>query len=1025
VRPVLRRAFAAAGAACLTASAYCLASDTALRAAPLLAANLRLPFAAPRLALDTPAVAPSPDPSPIPSPVAVAIPAAAPIAVGTAAPRRRRWLGEGPIVLKGDGTYQLGVNRTSRNGIGIAADNYSSALSMVVERRTEQSAVSVSSAFGYGAGAFNTGSLLVGYRTPKYALSYGQVTGPSDSQLQIGGLARGVGLALPLRSGDLSFLAATATQPDTETYRVYGMRRSWNGLGGFLSAAEYFGASESGGGRQWMTDLGYHRYGAKLSTDTEIAVASNRDVNGVADGAQLATAFHADLQGKSTSATLGVRYDPMGFQTLTGPLDGGFSGDLTLRRHSERFGDVDVDFGHTDQRLAGGSSIEHDNRLTLSGGRSWKNFGVQYVGGLEGQRGDGGSATLQRMAAVTFSETLRGFSLFETYQATSVGGAGSAGQHQLAVGASRQLLGGLAAYQFAQSAQNGGASVGTGVSQSLSYRRSIGKKLDAEITQTLQTTSNNAVRSSITDTAVSLVRRLSNVVALQVGADVFHQTGLGGGSGTGFHASLVGPFGFGQPAQSTGRANPNLPAVVRGVVTYSQSATPFAATAPTLHGYNNALVILDGRITQRTDSAGEFEFRFVRPGSHTIRLDPATIQPGLISDREYQTVTLQGGQTTSIQFSVGNFAGVAGTVTAADANGQKHGLGGVGIAIDGIQAVVTAPDGHYAVGRLSPGAHTVEIVEATLPTTVAFVSDKKKTVTVTPGTSTPLNFVATSLGSIAGNVVAPADGGFGQLVGLKNVYVVAEPGEHAVITDDDGAFLMDNMPPGTYTLSVDADTIPEGLGVLSGPDGAVALEGGATVSGIIFKLGAAAKNVVYTFNDGKRQAITVTTDPAIVPPGGLLRIQARSSAKDLKALAVESDVFGGFPLRLDPRLGVWTGAVIVPSLVKGDYALSVTAHRKDVTDASALIPVDPRIPLFAYRISPRNPEPGHTIRVTLKSVAPIDEGDAVLFEDGYKIVLPKPTGHVFGFDMRLWHKGLPYSASVVTKRGQSYPLSLR
>ncbi|HEX3465266.1 MAG TPA: carboxypeptidase-like regulatory domain-containing protein [Candidatus Elarobacter sp.] len=460
-------------------------------------------------------------------------------------------------------------------------------------------------------------------------------------------------------------------------------------------------------------------------------------------------------------------------------------------------------------------------------------------------------------------------------------------------------------------------------------------------------------------------------------------------------------------------------------MTYSTSATPFAYNAPTLRGYNNALIVLDGRITQRTDSSGEFEFRFVPPGAHTIRIDAATIQPGLISDREYQTVTVLGGQTTTIQFNVGNFAGVAGTVVAADANGKKRGLGGVGIAIDGIQAVTTTPDGHYAIGRLSPGAHTVEIVESTLPTSVAFVADKKKTVTVTPGTSTPLNFVATPLGSIAGNVVAPSDGGFGQLTGLKNVYVVAEPGEHAVITDDDGSFLMDNMPPGTYTLSVDADTIPDGLGVLSGPDGPVALEGGAALSGIVFKLGAAAKNVVFTFNDGKRQAIQVTTDPSVVPPGGLLRIQARSSAKDVKEMVVESDVFGGFPLRLDPRLGVWTGTVVVPSLVKGDYALSVSAHRKDVTDASALIAVDPRIPLFAYRISPRDAEPGHTIRVTLKSVASVEEGDAILFEDGYKVLLPKPTGHVFAFDMRLWHKGLPYSGSILTKRGQSYPLSLR
>jgi hypothetical protein len=257
------------------------------------------------------------------------------------------------------------------------------------------------------------------------------------------------------------------------------------------------------------------------------------------------------------------------------------------------------------------------------------------------------------------------------------------------------------------------------------------------------------------------------------------------------------------------------------------------------------------------------------------------------------------------------------------------------------------------------------------------------------------------------------------------VYVVAQPGEHAVITDDDGAFLLDNLPPGTYTLQVDPDTVPDGLSVLSGPEGTLALEGGAQLSGVLFKLGAGAKQVVYTFTDGRRQPIQLTTDPTAVPPGGLLRVSARTGAKDVKELFVESDVFGGFPLRHDARLGIWTGSVLVPALAKGDYALTVTAHRKDVTDATSLVPVDPTLPLFAVRLSPRTPEAGHTMKVSLKSLAPIEEGDALLFEDGYRVVLPKPAGHVYTFDMRLWRKGLPYSASLVTKRGQTYPLSLR
>lgn len=1016
-----------------------MASDTALRAAPLLAVRLDLPFRPPVLALDAPSTSPSPVPTlppvdlPSPAPLAIVLPSSAPAPNATASPRHRSLLGDGPIVLRGTGTYQLGLNRSSRNGFSEDLDNYSTALSIVAERRTEQTSLSISNAFGYGIGGGAAGSLIIGYRTPKYGLTYGQVTGPSDSQLQIGGFARGLSLAVPERNGDLSFLTSTAEQTDGITYRIFGTRRDWNLFGGFLSASEYVSSAEEGSGREAITDLAFHQYGAKLSTDTELAVSAVRSMSDptsssgpvvIPDGANLAGAFHADLNGKSTFTSLTLQFEPAGFETLTGALEGGFTGDIAVRKHFDRLGDLDVDVGHNDERID--ADMQHDDHVTLSGNKSWNNFGFQYTVGVDGLHSDT-ATSVQRNAALTLTQTIHGLSLFETVQASAVNSTtGSALQQQTAIGASRQLLGGTLAYQFSRSlSSGGGSSTGDGTAQTMSYRRSLGRKLDAQLSETITRSSNNGEPSALFDTTLSLVRRLSNVVAVQVSGEFFRQTGLGAGKGTAFNASLIGPFGFGQPPSATGRSNPNLPAVIRGVVTFATAANGLAFNANVARGYNNAVIILDGRISQRTDSSGEFEFRFVPQGTHTIRLDSASIAPGLIADREYQSVQVMGGQTMTVQFAVGNFAGVTGTVTQTGADGAQHALGGIGISVDGIQSVTTAPDGHYSVGRLTPGAHTVEIVQSTVPSTVAFLTDSKKTVTVSAGTSTPLNFAATPLGSIAGSVMVPADGGFGTLVGLHNAYVVAEPGEHAAITDDDGTYVLDNMPPGTYTLSIDQDTIPDGLSVLSGPDGAVTVSGGTAVSGIVFKLGAGAKDVVYTFSDGKRVPLVVTTDPAIAPPGALLRIDARTAAKDVKEVVVESDVFGGFPLHLDPRSGHWVGSTVVPALAKGDYAFSVTAHRNDVTDAAVLVPVDPRVPLLSVRLSPADPVPGHTARVVLKALGAVAEGDTVLFEDGYKVVLPKPTGRTFVFDIRVWQKGLPYSASVVTKHGQQYPLSLR
>jgi hypothetical protein len=993
----------------LALSAVCLTSEGALRAAPLLSVRLHLPFSAPQVRLADPAASPLPSPEP------------------RIAARRRGAFGNGPIVLKGTGTYQLQVARSSRNGLSTGTDNYATALSLVAERRTEQSSLSITNSFGYGGASFSAGSLIVGYRTPKYGLSYGEVTGPADSQLQIGGIARGVSLSIPVRNGELSYIAGTAAQQTTllnETFRVLGLRRDWNAFGGFLGLGAYYGAGEQGIGRETITDIGFRRYGKSLSTDTEVAISSTHGVPGAPDGARLATAFQADLQGKNTFTTLALKFDPAGFQSLTSSVNPGFSADLALRRHSERFGELNLELAHSDSRLD--SSVQHDDRATFSGGKSWSKVGLQYVAGLEGTRIDG-QLTLQRTAALTLTEQVRSLSLFETYQATSSSSSnGFAAQRQLALGLSKPVFGGSFAYQFSRSeSSSASGSDGGAWAQAVSYRRSIGKKLDAQISQSFQTSANNGVPTRLMETSLSLVRRISNVVAIQISGDRFHQSGLGGGSGTSFNASLVGPFGFGDSAGGRGRANPNLPAVIRGIVTYSASASPFAYNAPTIRGFNNALVILDGRITQRTDSSGQFEFRFVSQGTHTVRIDEATITPGLIVDRDNQTVKVLGGQTTTLQFNVGNFAGISGLVATQGSDGAKHPLGNVGISVDGIQAVTTSPDGRYQIGRLSPGAHTIEIVESTVPSTVQFLADKKKTVTVSAGTSTPLNFVALPLGSIAGSVVAPSDGGFGNLVGLKNVYVVAEPGEHAVITDDDGSFLMDNIPAGTYTLTLDQDTVPDGLSVLSGPEGALSVAPGSPLSGVIFKLGAAPKNVVFTYSDGHRVPIQVEVLPKVAPPGALLRVTARTNAKDVTALAAESDVFGSFPLRLDAKTGLWTGSALVPPLAKGDYALTVTAHRNDVTDASSLVPVDPRVPLFAIRMSPREPGPRQTVKVSLKSLAPAEEGDVLQFEDGYKIALPKPVGHLFVFDMRIWGRGLPYSATLLTKRGPTYPLSLR
>ena len=1020
MHPVVRRTIAGAGAACLALSAVCFATEGAVRAAPLLGVTLRLPFFEARRPASPVAAAPSPSPSPTVASLAIAEPATAP---APARKRHARFLGEGPIVLQGDGTYQLAFSRSTRDSLATGYNNYSTALTLSAQRRTEQTSLVMSSVFGYGAQGISTGGLIVGYNTPKYGLTYGAVAGPGDTQLQIGGFARGVGLTIPLRGGDIALLSSTTTV-QSDTYRIYGLRRTWDAFGGFVALAVYNGSDESSAGREHITDLSYHRFGARLSTDTELAVSTTRNVAGISDGSRFAGAFRADLQGGSSFATLSLRDVPTGLNTLTGILDGGFQGDLALHRHSDFLGDVSLDLGHIDDSASG--LVSHDNHLILSGGKTWKILGVQYTSQLDQMR-EGGASTITRSDALAFNQNVGKLNLFQTFQVSAVtGGNGNARQQQVAVGAAREMLGGMVAAQFTRNNSTGdGALASFGNVEQLTYRRRVGRKLDLQLSQAEQTQTTSGITARVLDTAVTLIRRLSPVLSLQAGIDRFHQTGLGAGSGNTVNVSLIGPFGFGPPQIGyQGKANPHLPAVIRGVVSIAGATGTVAYRAQAQRPLANALVVLDGGQSERTDSTGSFEFRFVQAGPHSVRLDPATVPGGLIPDREVQTVNAQGGMIATVTFDVGNFAGVSGAVQVQETDGKLHPLGGIGVAVDGIQAAVTAPDGRYSLGRLSIGPHTVSVVDATLPSTLALTGDAKRTVNVAAGTTVHVDFTAAGLGKITGQVEAPGDGGFGSLVGLQNVYIVAQPGEHAVITDETGTFVLDNLPAGRYTLTVDPDTIPDGLSVLSGPDGPIDVVPAAAVSGVIFKLGEGAKNVVFTFNNGKKGAVTVSVLPTAAAPGALVHVTARTQ-KDVHALAVQSDVFGNFPLAFDKQSATWNGAVVVPHLQKGDYAMTVTANRPDVADGEALVAVDPAMPLFSLRFSPLHPQPGATMRVALRAFAPVAEGDVVTFEDGYHVKLPKPRGGVFGFDIRLWRKGLPYNATITTKKGDSFPLSVR
>jgi hypothetical protein len=960
-----------------------------------------------------PVVSATPSPVPAPAPSA------------SAAPKRRRsLLGEGPVILTGAGSVDLNTRSAGRNGISQASAGYLSAGQIGMERRTETAVLSLTQGVGYSTGQAAYGQMQVNYRTPTYSLDYGEVSGSGDSQLQIGGFARGIRYSRPLRDdGTIELIAAAAFQQDSTGYRALGVRRFWQRKRSSQALTLIQANALHGTGQDRIADLVLKRFAQTGTATFEAAVSQAQNVVGSPAGVQLALGFGFDRAGRSGYQSFSATIEPNGFTSLNQISLPASHVQALIRRDIGSRGSIAVNFGGDRTVIDGVAST--DQLANVSFNTIVRGVGVTLLENLATSQASGIS-TINRGSGATFNEVIAKTTLSESYQLATVdGGGGLATNRQINFAEARQIFGGYLNLSQSFGSSGSSGSVGTFSDNELAYTRSVGKKFDLGVGLGLQNQTTNGVSVPTATTTVSVTRRLSPVVAVRLTTALSHQGGPTPGTSTSFSADLVGPFAFGAAARASGRINPNLPATIRGRVYGVATPNDFSAAVNQQRGYGNVLVVLDGTTTQRTDSTGAYEFRFVKPGTHSVAIEPASLQAGIIADRARQTFKIQGGQIQSVDFGVGNFAGITGRVYSK-INGVETGIANVVVVIDDLQRLVTDEDGRYSVGRLTAGPHRVAVDQTTLPSNAALDgSFAAKVVPAVTGQLVVSDFRTQRLGSISGTVLFTADNGFGDLKGAKDVYVVANPGDHAAITDTDGAFLIDNLPPGKYTLTVDKDTLPEGQDVIQGPEEAVEVVSEAKIAGITFKLGSGPKEVVFTFNGSKKSPISVTTDVTAVPPGGLVRVTVRTGTKEAKSVKIETDAFGAFPLKQEKTPNTWSGAFIIPSTAqKGEFSVHAAVDGDD-KGADTSVTIDPKIALIAVRLAPSHPSPGQTVHVVMRALAPVNEGDEVHFPDGYDIKLPKPKGRIFSFDIRLWSKGTPYSGSIVTKDHLILPLVIK
>ncbi len=960
--------------------------------------------------IDDPAPAPSGSPAPSPS----ASPAGSMYATRG-----------GPIAIGITGQLVGGENLSSglTGTEGGSVSNAGAVLS--ISRHTPDTSASLTVPAAIGAHSSSLGQASAEYDTAHQSYQYGPQQVGAIGLIPAGTTARGPAVLIPRKHGDLTlYTGAVGGQP---SFIVGGARLRTVGKHGVSTLAVY-DASAKGGGRVSGLLFGIITPPKRIAVQLELGAEHVSDLgldsqgNPIPSGNAIAAEGRVDdgNQTQYTSFTfrdLSPNYEGLGgfsqadrFAGLTYRSTLGKSSPYTLTVEDERIGDV----GSVDDTKT--ESLTLNERLGKSG---------TAVFDFTNQTGDvTGTQDWSGNASFGISLPLKAFSFSFTGgvdRTTNTGSAPDAGTNfQLALGRSFGTLTfqttlALARTYSSSSGNDNAPTLSVGVA------RTFGKTSLALTTQFGRTFTDDSALEFVAPT-LSISRRLSNVfvvttnAALQFRKDPLQPTV--DGRTVQFSFSLGAPFAIGNGVTS-GRPNPHLPGTISGVVQQDQTAGFAGVSIPGSQiGASNIAVVLDGQRVVRTDVQGRFTFNFLQPGVHSISIDPASLPRGTQPASPITTVNVQGGQIQQIVLGIGSYGSIVGVVQAGDAAGTP--IAGVAVLLDDKTRTVTDAHGQFAYGGLQAGTHTVTIVPETFPANFGLSGDNKQKITVATGESSRVSFTGAPLGSIAGTVTY--DTGQDQAgKGVSNVYVVANPGDHAAITDDDGTYLIDNLPPGDYTLSIDPETLAEGLAVTSDASLEAHLGGGAHVSGEEFRIGEGEKGVVFTYNGSETNVVTGQAVTKRLPPGASTNVIVKTSQPVTKVTASIAGVTSALAFHANDKR--WVGYVRIPANAPGGPAsITIDATGKSAGSADIPIFIDPAIPIVTVKLNPAQPQRGQYVHVTAHFLVDAKAGDKIIWQDGTFVLLPKPrTGRYFEFDVKV--TSIPFRGALITTSGQ-LPITL-
>ncbi|HEY8298019.1 MAG TPA: hypothetical protein VIG32_08370 [Candidatus Baltobacteraceae bacterium] len=988
----------------------------------------------------------TPEPSPEPSARATLTPGVGaatvtpnPASTHTPAPSARRG---GPLRFTLTGGLSLGerVQQSVRGDAAsgtLATYNYraptdNAGLLARIDRRTATTTLTFSVPAGITTTLSNLGELQAGYYTPKYALQYGAQPLTVLGGVPLGTTLRGLAFVLPLRGGDVTFFNGPAFGEDfavthvsgvrarrvvRDTLFEFGMDRARSTRGGEIDAL-LFGLANNRG-------LLNQSFEGALERQPGIE-AGALTINGVTIAPKAYSyQYRADYGNDKLYLTTTLRRIADGFVTFgSGAVQGDDLASFGLRTNGGNGGiGVDESF----ERNGTGDLLNVSRRGTLSIARSFQRSNVTSLLTFSDQRTQSlagvawlGGASLQ--VGLNVHDVNAIFGAQEQRSTASFSGTSAlstfSGELQRSFGSLFSSLG----YQVTrQIAEGQSSTISTG---NVSLTRNFGPTALSFTTTFARTLSfqSDAVQ---TTPLLTISRRLSPAATLGLSfGETLTRDALNpsaNGRSRIFGIQINAPFAIGNGSVQ-GRVDPRLPATISGsVLTDTSNQNNYSYNSAINNGVGNVVVVLDNNDVQRTDLAGHFQFNFVTPGVHQVRLESASLPRGITADQPFASITVLGGQQGQVYFRLGNYGAVQGHVFGRDSGGRLYPLADVALRVDSAGIATTGSLGAYGFGRLSPGTHVVSIDPSSIPASVSFAASAlKQSVTIRNGEVSALDFTADPLGSIGGKLVYDASLGPALAGPVLNAYVVAEPGDHAGITDEQGEFLLDDLPAGSYTVDVDPETLPEETGSLTQPI-AVTLGGQEHVNGLVFTIGHKAKPVVFTLM-GSEAPSTITLTQTTLPPAGATAVTVKTTAQ---ATAVTVNAFGkNFPLAYDKHRSDWVGTIVVPVNANGGTTQAVAEiSAKSPAQASASLTVDPRISLVTFSMTPSNPSRGQYVRVRARFLADVAPGTQIRWQDGQVTKLGRPlTGRVYEFTVKISEQPL---RGLLLTRGGDLPILLR